>query len=149
MKRKYGIPIIILFLAVNFSPIVNNSSFPNTPLQNIAVIIDSPEFYNSSFTSEIIKAFEDINQTYQIDFDLFQLTNYTLVSANPYTVSYNHNGTLTNHTDLAEDLIGQGIYDLIVVIGYELRREFLDFAVFDNMNFLFYEKKPRTLLWDF
>lgn len=139
MTKKYGIPFIILFLAVCFSPIDNSSSFPNAPLQNIAIIMDSSEFYHSSFTSEIIKTFEDINQTYQIDFDLYQLSNYTLVSTNPYTVEYSFNGTVTNHTALAEDLVAQGIYDLIVVIGYELRREFLDFSLFPSMNFLFYD----------
>jgi hypothetical protein len=139
MKQKYRIPLIILFLAISLLPINNGGSSPNAPLQNIAVIIDSSEFYHSSFTSEIIQAFEDINQTYQIDFDLYQLENYTLVSTIPYTVEYSYNGSVTNHTALAENLIAQDIYDLIVVIGYELRREFLDFSLFPSMNFLFYD----------
>ncbi|MHA2175425.1 MAG: BMP family ABC transporter substrate-binding protein [Candidatus Hodarchaeales archaeon] len=139
MKRQLGILLIISFLAFSLVPIKANNSSTNAPLQNIAVILDSSEFYHSSFTSEIIEAFEEINQTYHIDFDLYQLTNYTLVSTNPYTVQYTYNGTVTNHTELTEGLIAQGQYDLIVLIGYELRRGFLDFSSFPNMNFLFYD----------
>ena len=119
-------------------PLKANNATINEPLQKIAVILDSPEFYHSSYTDDILRGFRYINQTYQIDFDVFQLENYTLVNTAPYDVTYTYNGSSTNHTHLTETLIQTNQYDLFVLVGYELRRAF-DVSAHNDTNFLFYD----------
>jgi len=140
MKKQIMILLFISLILFSSQPANSVNAVDPIPLQKIAIVIDSQEFYHSSFVDDILEGFSVINSTFQIDYDVFHLTNYSLVSTNPYQVSYVYNNTVTNHTRLIEDdLIPKNEYDLFVVIGYELRRDFLDFAEFSEHNFLFYD----------
>ena len=139
MKKETMILLSFTLILLSFQPANINNASVQVPLQKIAVIIDSQEFYHSSFVDDILEGFSVINTTFQVDFDVFHLTNYSLVSSNPYLVSYNYNNSVTNHTQLIQDLILLNEYDLFVIIGYELRRGFLDIALLSEDNFLFYD----------
>ncbi len=138
MKKQVVCFLVLFFFILNIQPFTAKNAQGNEPLQKIAVIIDSPEFYHSSYTDDILNGFRYINETYQIDFDVFQLTNYTLVSRDPYKISYTYNGSETNQTLLTELLIQRNEYDLIVMVGYELRRSF-DVSTYPETDFLFYD----------
>ncbi|MHA2106176.1 MAG: BMP family ABC transporter substrate-binding protein [Candidatus Hodarchaeales archaeon] len=138
MKKQVVTLFVLFFFIFNIQPLEANNASVNEPLQKVAVIIDSPEFYHSSYTDDILNGFRYINRTYQVDYDVFQLTEYTLVSADPYEFSYIYNGSITNHTQLIETLIQTNQYDLFVVIGYELRRSF-DVSTYPETDFLFYD----------
>ncbi len=138
MKKQVVTLFVLFFFILNIQPPEANNASVNEPLQKVAVIIDSPEFYHSSYTDDILNGFRYINRTYQVDYDVFQLTEYTLVNADPYEISYIYNGSITNHTQLIETLIQTNQYDLFVVIGYELRRSF-DVSTYPETDFLFYD----------
>ncbi|MHA1976848.1 MAG: BMP family ABC transporter substrate-binding protein [Candidatus Hodarchaeales archaeon] len=138
MKKQVVTIFMLFFFILSFHPLTANNATVNAPLQKIAVILDSPEFYHASYTDDIINGFNYINRTYQIDFDIFQLTNYTLINPDPYEVEFTFNGTITNHTQLTDALIMSNQYDLIVLVGYELRRSF-DVSTYSEMDFLFYD----------
>jgi len=55
-----------------------------------------------------------------------------------YRPIYYYNNTATNHTELTLSLIASGEYDLITLVGYELRRGF-DISEHPDQNFLFYD----------
>jgi basic membrane lipoprotein Med (substrate-binding protein (PBP1-ABC) superfamily) len=115
----------------------NGSSFQN--IQKIAVIIDTPQFYDGSFIDDLLNGFDAVNETYGIDYEPYLLTNYSEISRSPYLVSYTHNQTQTNHSHLATELIGSGQFDLIVLAGYTLRWGFFNITDYPQPNFLFYD----------
>jgi basic membrane lipoprotein Med (substrate-binding protein (PBP1-ABC) superfamily) len=86
-----------------------------------------------------MRGLDHINQTFQINYDVFQLINYSNLDSYPYEVTYSYNGSLTNHTNLIDDLIGTELYDLVVLVGYELRRGYLDFSDYTDTDFLYYD----------
>ncbi|MCK5603448.1 BMP family ABC transporter substrate-binding protein [Candidatus Pacearchaeota archaeon] len=139
MNKKLG--TIFLLIVITLSSQIGSSSIitVNDPLEKIAIIIDSPEFYHSSFVDDVLNGFSMINQTYQIDFDVYQLTDFSLTSTIPLQFTYRYNGSITNHTKLTIELIETNEYDLIVLMGYMLRYNFLNFSVYPDMNFLFYD----------
>jgi len=140
LKTQLRKILLALFVLTSFIiPNLISTANESLPLQKIAVIIDSTEFYDTSFINDVIKGFDSVNQTYNIDYDLFQLTNYTNIDRYPYKAVYYHNNTATNHTELAKDIIETQEYDLIVLIGYELRYGFLDFSEHRDSNFLYYD----------
>jgi hypothetical protein len=138
MKKQVVNLFVLFFIILCIQPLEANNASVNEPLEKIAVILDSPEFYHSSYTNDILNGFQYINRTYHIDYDVFQLTNYTLVNEVPYEFSYIYNGSITNLTRLIEPLIQTNQYDLFVVVGYELRRSF-DVSAYPNTDFLFYD----------
>ena len=151
MKKQIIFLIFIsLFLFDSQSVNINGASV-QVPLEKIAVIIDSPEFYHSSFVDDILQGFQVINSSFQIDYDVFLLSNYTVVSSppDPYQFTYVYNGTTINHSQLLKDvLIPKNEYDLFVIVGYELRRNFLDFQQYENQNFLFYDLSGEVPAYD-
>ncbi len=137
---KFQLKKILLILILLFCSASTNSLFilsnrgiasSNQSIQRIALILDSSEFYDSYFINDVLNGFDLVNQTYNIDYDVYQLTNYTSPSTSgdetinryPYRATYYYNNSATNHTELANELVGTAQYDLIVFIGYELRRE--------------------------
>jgi len=139
MKKEIMILLSFTLILISFQPTNINNASVQVPLQKVAVIIDSQEFYHSSYVDDILEGFSVINTTFHIDYDVFHLADYSLVSTNPYLVSYVYNNTVTNHTQLIQDLIVENEYDLFVIIGYELRRGFIDIAQLSDDNFLFYD----------
>jgi basic membrane lipoprotein Med (substrate-binding protein (PBP1-ABC) superfamily) len=121
----------------------------NESISKIAVILDTSECYDEFFIQDVLHGFDEINKTYDIDYDVFQLSDYTVTNSTYYQASYNYfnsttNHTLTtNHTELAVKLIESQKYDIIVFIGYELRRlgynEIPLPELYSETNFLFYD----------
>ncbi len=138
MKKQVVVIFMFILFIISIHPLSAKNTGVNQQLGKIAVIIDSPEFYHASYTDDILNGFNYINQTYSIDVDIIQLTNYTLVNRAPYEITYTYNGSSTNQTQLVEMLIQRNQYDLIVFIGYELRRGF-DVSEFPETDFLFYD----------
>lgn len=152
--KKILIVIVILFgfVSTNFIIIPSNqgTASSNQTIQNIAVILDSPEFYDSYFINDVLNGFDLVNQTYNIDYEVFQLTNYSspptaegsIINRYPYDATYYYDGRTTNNTQLADELANTGQYDLIILMGYELRRgkkdNFLP-ARHNETNFLYYD----------
>jgi basic membrane lipoprotein Med (substrate-binding protein (PBP1-ABC) superfamily) len=140
MKSQHRKVLLVLFALTSLNLLnLNNTVAENQPFQKIALIIDSTEFYDVSFINDIIKGFNSVNQTYGIDYDLFQLENYANLAHDPYNVIYYHNNTATNHTELVKNIIETQVYDLIVLVGYELRRGSLDYSMYPNLDFLYYD----------
>jgi len=112
--------LLFCFLSTNFHMVLahQGTTSSNQTIKNIAIILDSPEFYDSSFTNDVLNGFDLVNETYNMNYTVYALTNY---SKSPITYYYNQ--TSTNHTELADNLVKTGQYDLIVFMGYELRRE--------------------------
>ena len=112
--------LLFCFLSTSFHIVLprQGTASSNQAIKNIAIILDSPEFYDSSFTNDVLNGFDIVNQTYNMNYTVYALTNY---SKSP--IRYYYNQTSTNHTELADNLIKTGQYDLIVFMGYELRRE--------------------------
>ncbi len=137
MKKQIIIILFISLILFGCQPISINNASVQVPLQKIAIIIDSPEFYHSSFVDDILQGFNEINTTFHIDYDVFHLSNYSIASTDPYQFTYTYNNTVTNHSQIVEN--NKDDYDLFVIIGYELRRNFLDFGEYENNNFLFYD----------
>ena len=139
MNKKLGTLVLLLVIMLS-SQMGSSSVNRGTELPTkVAVIIDSPEFYHSSFVDDILNGFSLINQTYQINYDIYQLSNFSLVSASPLQFTYSYNSSTTNHTELTQDLINSGEYDLIVLVGYFLRHNFLEFSDYPETNFLFFD----------
>ena len=111
MKKLLLILLVLFFFILSIQPLEAKYASVNEPLEKIAVILDSPEFYHSSFTDDILAGFKHINQTYQMDYDVFQLTKYNLIDTYPYEISYVYNGSLTNQTQLVDTLIETNQYD--------------------------------------
>ncbi|MFX0184639.1 MAG: BMP family ABC transporter substrate-binding protein [Candidatus Hodarchaeota archaeon] len=140
MKTQFRKILLALFILTSFIiPNLISTANENPPLQKIAVIIDSTEFYDTSFINDIIKGFDFVNQTYNIDYEIFQLTNYTNIDNYPYEAVYYYNNAATNHTELAKEIAETQEYDLIALIGYELRHGLLDFSEHPDSNFLYYD----------
>ncbi|MFX0173809.1 MAG: BMP family ABC transporter substrate-binding protein [Candidatus Hodarchaeota archaeon] len=140
MKSQHRKVLLVLFALTSLNLLnFNNTIAENHPFQKIALIIDSTEFYDVSFTNDIIKGFNSVNQTYSIDYELFQLENYANIAHDPYNAIYYHNNTATNHTELVKSIIETQEYDLIVLVGYELRRGSLDYSMYPELNFLYYD----------
>ncbi len=137
MKKRIIILLFISLILFGSQPININNASVQVPLQKIAIIIDSPDFYHSSFVDDILQGFNVINTTFQIDFDIFHLSNYSVVGTDPYQFAYTYNDTVTNHSQIVEN--NKDNYDLFVIIGYEFRRNFLDFDEYEDNNFLFYD----------
>ncbi|MHA2244406.1 MAG: BMP family ABC transporter substrate-binding protein [Candidatus Hodarchaeales archaeon] len=152
--EKKLLVIVLLFCIVSTNSHIipsNRGTASNSQrIDKIAVILDSSDFYDSYFIEDVLNGFDLVNQTYNIDYDFFNLTKYTSPtndeSSNryPYRATYYHNNIATNHTQLATELIENSTeqYDLIVFMGYELRREkrenFLP-ARYPDTKFLFYD----------
>ncbi|MFX0049699.1 MAG: BMP family ABC transporter substrate-binding protein [Candidatus Hermodarchaeota archaeon] len=140
MKSQHRKVLLVLFILTSLNSLnFNNTVAENQLFQKIALIIDSTEFYDVSFINDIIEGFNYVNQTYGIDYDLFQLENYDNIAHDPYTAIYYHNNTVTNHTELVKSIIETQEYDLIVLVGYELRRGFLDYSKYPGLDFLYYD----------
>lgn len=140
MKSQHRKVLLVLFILTSLNSLnFNNTVAENQLFQKIALIIDSTEFYDVSFINDIIEGFNYVNQTYSIDYDLFQLENYDNIAHDPYTAIYYHNNTVTNHTELVKSIIETQEYDLIVLVGYELRRGFLDYSMYPDLDFLYYD----------
>ncbi|UCG02187.1 MAG: BMP family ABC transporter substrate-binding protein [Candidatus Heimdallarchaeota archaeon] len=120
--KKILLVIVLLFCFVSTSFDValpqQGTASSNQAIRNIAVILDSPELYDSSFINDVLNGFDLVNQTYNMNYTVFPLTKY---SRPPIT--YYYDGTQTNHTELADQLAQTDQYDLVVLMGYELRRE--------------------------
>ncbi|MHA2167805.1 MAG: hypothetical protein ACXAAT_18315, partial [Candidatus Hodarchaeales archaeon] len=71
MKKQIIILLFISLILFGSQPININNASVQVPLEKIAIIIDSPEFYHSSFVDGILQGFNVINTTFQIDFDIF------------------------------------------------------------------------------
>lgn len=112
--------LLFCFVSTSFQFILPHQGITssNQAIKNIALILDSPEFYDSYFINDVLNGFDLVNQTYNMNYTVFPLTNY---SKPPIT--YYYNGRNTNHTELADELVQTEQYDLIVFMGYELRRE--------------------------
>ncbi|MFX1285777.1 MAG: BMP family ABC transporter substrate-binding protein [Promethearchaeota archaeon] len=144
--------LLFCFIPINSAIIPPNqgTASSNQSIQKIAVILDSSEFYDSYFIEDVLNGFDLVNQTYNIDYDDFQLTKYTSPSTDgdetinryPYHATYYYNNSATNHTELAVKLIETGEYNMIVFMGYELRREkkenYLP-ARYPDTKFLYYD----------
>ncbi|MFW9854582.1 MAG: BMP family ABC transporter substrate-binding protein [Candidatus Thorarchaeota archaeon] len=131
--------LIAILLLLFLFPLNVNHGANFQSIQRIAVIIDTSQFYDSTFIDDLLNGFDAVNETFGIDYDPFLLTNYTEISRSPYIVSYTHNQTTTNHSLLAKQLINSGQYDLIVIAGYTLRWGFFNISDFTQPNFLFYD----------
>jgi basic membrane lipoprotein Med (substrate-binding protein (PBP1-ABC) superfamily) len=144
--------ILLLLLCINSADIgVGNI---NESVSNIAVILDA-SCYDENFLQDIVNGFDAINQTYNINYDVFRLSNYTVTNTTYHRVTYEYfnstsnNTIITNHTQLAKTLIESNQYDLIAFIGYELRQigKFgtpIEFEtpltqLYPDMKFLFYD----------
>ncbi|MHA2248383.1 MAG: BMP family ABC transporter substrate-binding protein [Candidatus Hodarchaeales archaeon] len=114
------IVLLFCFVSTSFNILLppQGTASSNQVIRNIAVILDSPEFYDSDFINDVLNGFDHVNQTYNMNYTVFPLINY---SKSPIT--YYYNGTKTNHTELADEIVNTEQYDLIVFMGYELRRE--------------------------
>jgi len=133
-KHKYII-LVLIFMSLGSNNFTTASI--NEPVQKIAVIIDSSEFYHDSFIEDVKRGFASINQTYGIDYTIFQLEDFRLTRFYPYNATYKLNNTLTNHSELAKSLVGE--YDMIAFIGYELRRGRFDPSDYPDTKFLYYD----------
>ncbi len=121
LKKIFLVYVLLFcFLSTSFHIVLphQGTASSNQAIKNIAIILDSPEFYDSSFANDVLNGFDIVNQTYNMNYTVYALTNY---SKSPITYYYNQ--TSTNHTELADNLVKTGQYDLIVFMGYELRRE--------------------------
>ena len=118
--EKILLVIVLLFCFVSTSYHIilphQGAASSNQAIKNIAIILDSPEFYDSSFIDDVLNGFDLVNQTYNMNYTVFPLTNY---SRQPIT--YYYNNTQTNHTELADELAQKDQYDLVVMMGYEHR----------------------------
>ncbi|MHA2075044.1 MAG: BMP family ABC transporter substrate-binding protein [Candidatus Hodarchaeales archaeon] len=149
MKRHFLriLPVLIMLLSLNSTNITFGGL--NEPISRIVVILDAPECYDDFFLQDVLSGFDAINNSFDIDYDVFQLSDYAVTNRTSYQATYNYfnstsNQTIaTNHTQLASTLIESQKYDLIVFIGYELRR--LGFKekplpeLYPETNFLFYD----------
>ena len=140
------LPLLILLLCINSEDIsVGNI---NDSVSNMAVILDAT-CYDEIFIQDVLNGFDAINQTYNISFDVFRLTNYQVTNMTHYRANYEYynstsnNTIITNHTQLAKTLIDSNQYDLIAFIGYELRQignsETPLTELYPDMKFLFYD----------
>ncbi|MFX0123926.1 MAG: BMP family ABC transporter substrate-binding protein [Candidatus Hodarchaeota archaeon] len=139
--KKILLVILLLFCFISTSLHITHlhqgAARSNQVIKNVAIILDSPEFYDSSFINDVLNGFNLVNQTYNINYTVFPLTNY---SKSPIT--YYYKGIRTNHTELADELAKSDKYDLIVLMGYELRREKRDNYLperYPDTKFLFYD----------
>ncbi|MFW9905796.1 MAG: BMP family ABC transporter substrate-binding protein [Candidatus Thorarchaeota archaeon] len=139
----FVILLFFCFISINFHIILphEGTARSNQEIKNIAIILDSPEFYDSHFINDVLNGFDLVNQTYNINYTVFQLTNY---SRPPIT--YYYNNSMTNLTQMVNTIYLTEKYDLIVLMGYELRRTPLDYSEFTAIKFLYYDisaEKPN------
>lgn len=144
-QLKKILPIIILFLGFLST---SHQCFPSNrgmvdvtqTVQKIAVIIDTPEFYDEHFIADVTNGFKVVNQTYiSFDVEIFALYNYSTISHYPYQASYSYAGESKNHTELVTELLETDEYDIFFLMGYELRRSFLDISIYSDTKFIFYD----------
>ena len=153
--KKIMIASILLFniISTNSSVLASNQGIASASqaVQKIAVILDSPGFYDSYFIEDVTNAFGIINQTYNnYDIEVFPLYNYSFeYSPYPnYTVNYYYENTTsnetiqTNLTALSSVLFETGNYDMVFLMGYGLRgvhKDFVNVSQFPDINFIFYD----------
>ncbi|MFX1504992.1 MAG: BMP family ABC transporter substrate-binding protein [Promethearchaeota archaeon] len=144
LKKIFTIFLLFLcFVSTSIHIILpyEGAASSNQAIKNIAIILDSSEFYDSHFINDVLNGFDLVNQTYNINYTLFQLTNY---SRSPIT--YYYNNSMTNLSQMVEMINLTEQYDLIVFMGYELRRTPLDHSEFPTTKFLYYDisaEKPN------
>lgn len=145
--RKISLVMILLFCFVSTNSHIISSNggtaSGNQTIENIAIILDSSEFYDSYFIDDVLNGFDLVNQTYGINYTVFQLNNY---SSPPNKATYYYNNSLTNLTQMVNKLNATEQYDLIVLMGYELRRNPLNYSQYPTTNFLYYDlsgEKPN------
>ena len=153
--KKIMIASILLFniISTNSSVLASNQGIASASqaVQKIAVILDSPGFYDSYFIEDVTNAFGIINQTYNnYDIEVFPLYNYSFeYSPYPnYTVNYYYENTTsnetiqTNLTALSSVLFETGNYDMVFLMGYGLKgvhKDFVNVSQFPDINFIFYD----------
>ncbi|MFX0084764.1 MAG: BMP family ABC transporter substrate-binding protein [Candidatus Hodarchaeota archaeon] len=141
------LPVLLLLFCVNSADIgIGNIS---ESVSNIAVILDASTCYDENFLEDVLNGFDAINQTYNISYNVFRLSNYKVTNRTHYRATYEYyNSTsndtiITNHTQLARILIESNKFDLIAFIGYELRQignsETPLTELYPDMKFLFYD----------
>ena len=143
--KKILLIFVLLFCFVStsfqiFLPRQGTAS-SNQLIKNIAIIMDSSELYDSYFINDVLNGFDLVNQTYNMNYTVFQLTDY---SRPPIT--YYYNNSMTNLTQMVNKINATDRYDLIVLMGYELRRTSLDYSEYPTTKFLFYDlsgEKPN------
>ncbi len=143
MKSQFSKILIVLILIISFTSVNPSKGHVNEPFQKVAVIIDSNEFYDSFYVEEVINGFNSVNNTFGINYEVFLLANFSNPDVSQYQPTYYYNNTATNHTELTLSLIASGEYDLITLVGYELRRGF-DISEHPNQDFLFYDLAGLT-----
>ncbi|NHJ00814.1 MAG: BMP family ABC transporter substrate-binding protein [Candidatus Heimdallarchaeota archaeon] len=140
--------IILLSLVLSYFTFNPTSSSSSANIQNIALIVDASEFYDEDFVQDIINGFSVVNETFNINFSIFILEDYTFYNRFPYKSGYYFRNLVTNQTILAIDVLDTNDYDLIVLMGYELRRGFGSLSsgsrvflpnLYPDTTFLFYD----------
>lgn len=142
LKKIFLVFLLLLcFVSTSYQLILpyKGAASTNQTIKNIAIILDSSEFYDSHFINDVLNGFNVVNQTYNINYTVFQLTNY---SRPPIT--YYYNNSITNLTQMVNTIYLTNQYDLIVLMGYELRRIGLDHSEFPNIKFLYYDISAET-----
>ena len=149
MKRNLVgyLAVIILLLCFNSTNI--GVGGVEDPIGDIAVILDTSACYDEYFLQDVIDGFDAINQTYQMNYSIFRLENYTVTNTSYYHATYDYFNSTTSssstitHTQLATTLIESGKFDLIAFIGYELRHVAHEETslpeLYPNTKFLFYD----------
>jgi len=151
MKRNLIGYLAVLILLLCFNSTNIGVGGVEDPIGDIAVILDASACYDEYFLQDVINGFDAINQTYQMNYSIFRLENYTVTntSYNAYNATYDYFNSTTNtsstvtHTQLAKSLIDSDKFDLIAFIGYELRHIMYGETPFPelypNTKFLFYD----------
>ncbi|WP_455141698.1 BMP family ABC transporter substrate-binding protein [Candidatus Hodarchaeum mangrovi] len=137
MKSSFYKYLILILIFLSLYSSETSTGKPNEIIQSVAVIIDAAEFYDEQSYDDILKGLEMINNTYGINYDIYQLENYRTTRLYPYNATYTFNNSLTNHTTLAKSLVNN--YDMVAFIGYELRRGEFDPNNYPNTKFLYYD----------
>ncbi|MHA2224402.1 MAG: BMP family ABC transporter substrate-binding protein [Candidatus Hodarchaeales archaeon] len=150
-KLEKIVMIMMLLLVLNminpqFSSSNRGAANQNVSIQKIALILDASEFYDSSFIDDVLNGFDQVNQTYGFDYDVFPLYNYTFTGNDTHNDAvYSYYNSTTNmtesldHNDLPFNLINSDQYDLVVMMGYELRHTNLNFSLYSDTQFLYYD----------
>ncbi len=154
LKKIIIVSILLLcFVSTDSSFILSNrgSASVSQTVQKVAVILDTPGFYDSYFIEDVTNAFGIVNQTYDnYDIELFPLYNYSFeYTPYPnYTINYYYDNTTsnetiqTNLTKLSTVLLETGTYDIFFLMGYGLRgvhKDFVNISQYPDTNFIFYD----------
>lgn len=149
MKKNLVGYLAVLILLLCFNSTNIGVGGVEDPIGDIAVILDTSACYDEYFLQDVIDGFDAINQTYQLNYSIFRLENYTVTNTSYYHATYDYfNSTASTsstvtHTQLAKSLIDSGKFDLIAFIGYELRQIAYEETplpeLYPNTKFLFYD----------